>query len=515
MKRKCKYITIIFLALISLYSCDKNLDINPTKELESDYFSDEERLQRGIIAVYAKLTDLYSYNANAPMHKLWLLPGDDMRSNNPRSADTFKGLAGNDADIQNVWNRLYQLITRANTMLQKIEEKGSVYTTPGMKDYNTGELLFLRSWAFYKLWTWWGKAPIVTERAIGLENIYPSPSTGMEMLDKAIADLELAATLLPESWPTAESGRINRDAAYGLLVKSYVTRACYNNKNVDDYTKAIASFGKISSNKKLTKHFGENFDYRFENNSESLFEFQASLKTAENPWLDNDFSDAVGSMGAFYKHFLNVNQNQGALVGPTRKLVDAFNPADPRIAETYTKTNIGAWSFAGGFMMVKYVNGDRNLFAGIGTINSINNTRILRLADVKLLVAEAYLQTNQADKALLQVNDIRTRARISTPSGAEATEPANLTSVTMQDIIDERLRELAGEEGIRWNDLRRWHVAGYIDMSTWTKTDFGFLPSYDDNLWGFNVQTHLLMPIPNSEMNTNPKMLESGQNPGY
>ena len=36
---------------------------------------------------------------------------------------------------------------------------------------------------------------------------------------------------------------------------------------------------------------------------------------------------------------------------------------------------------------------------------------VLRLADVKLLVAEAYLQTNQMAKALEQVNEIRPRVR--------------------------------------------------------------------------------------------------------
>lgn len=44
--------------------------------------------------------------------------------------------------------------------------------------------------------------------------------------------------------------------------------------------------------------------------------------------------------------------------------------------------------------MVKYINGERGKYAGIANINSYN-TRLLRLADVKLLVAEAYLQTNQ------------------------------------------------------------------------------------------------------------------------
>jgi starch-binding outer membrane protein, SusD/RagB family len=85
----------------------------------------------------------------------------------------------------------------------------------------------------------------------------------------------------------------------------------------------------------------------------------------------------------------------------------------------------------------------------------------------------------------------------------------------MQDIMVERFRELAGEEGHRWNDLRRWHNAGFINLANWDKTKFGFPAAYVDDLFGFAVDTHLLMPIPITELDNNPEMLESGQNPGY
>jgi len=496
-------------------ACDENLDVAPTKELESDYFTSELRMQTGMLAVYAKLTDLYTYNANNPMHKLWLLPGDDLRANNPRTLDTFKGLTGGDSDVTRAWDRLYQIVARANTMLEKIDQNPEVYTTPGMKDYNTGEMLFLRAWSFYKLWSWYEKAPVILERIVGLDNVYNGPSENLEMLDQAIADLERAATLLPDSWDPAEAGRVTKDAAFGMLVKCFVTRANHNGNHADDYNKAIAAFENISPAAQLVDHFGKNFDYQFENNSESLFEFQASLKTAENPWLDNDFGAAVGSMGAFYRHFLNHWTNQGTLVGPTIKLIAAFDPADPRVAETFETTEDVQWSFNGGYKMVKYVKDGRNQFGGIANINSINNTRLLRLADVKLLVAEAYLQTGQNAKALEQVNDIRKRARFSTPDGSEAAAPADLTSLTMQSIMDERLRELVAEDGIRWDDLRRWNAAGFINLKSWTKEDFGFASDYDDGLWGFEAPKNLLMPIPIEEMDNNPEMLESGQNPGY
>jgi hypothetical protein len=83
----------------------------------------------------------------------------------------------------------------------------------------------------------------------------------------------------------------------------------------------------------------------------------------------------------------------------------------------------------------------------------------------------------------------------------------------MTDIMQERFVELAGEEGIRWTDLRRWHAAGYINLGNWTASDFGY--GYDASLFDFKVDKHLLFPIPVSEMNSNPKMSEGGNNPGY
>src|SRR5690606_30182782 len=99
------------------------------------------------------------------------------------------------------------------------------------------------------------------------------PSEGFEMLDKAIEDLEYAATVLPveDFWSAeTERGRAFKESAYGLLVKCYTLRARYNQGNVDDYNKAIVAFEKITTRELV--HFAENFDFKFENNSESLFE---------------------------------------------------------------------------------------------------------------------------------------------------------------------------------------------------------------------------------------------------
>lgn len=531
--KKTTYFPIFMLLLSALplfTSCERSLDIDPTKELESVYFETEERMQRGVGGAYAAITNLYGPKLNAAsLHQPLLLPADDIVSDGTDATFmTFSGLNSTNGSLEEMWRRLYAIAGRCNFMLDKLEqpEIQDIYVTPGLMEANKGEMLFIRSWAFARLWDWWRKAPLQEERIGTIEDAVLPPSEGFQMLDNAIASLEEAAGLLPESWDDANRGRITKNSAYGLLVKLHVMRACYNNASTGDYQEAIDAFNNISSGSQLVL-FGENFDYRHENNAESLFEFQAShAPFRDNAWLDNDFGGDVGQMGAFYHMFTNHWGNyRSGRMGPSPKLRSAYETGDPRMNETFRDTTLldnleGAhwwivrWNRFDGHAMVKYVNGERgNVFEQTWFISSSNNTRLLRLADVKLAVAEAYLATGNAGEALNQVNDIRKRARESTPDGSESPVPADLPSVTMEDIMHERFLELAGEEGHRWTDLRRWHAAGYIDLATWTAEDFGF--PFDPGLFAFDVSKHLLFPIPQSELDRNPLMVESGNNPGY
>ena len=536
MKRFKRY-TYIIMACCSLTgflsSCADELDIKPTKELENEYFTSEQRVQQGIGACYAAITNMYAplLNDGGGIHRIMFLPGDDVtnRDAGHQDLEAFAGLNSSNGQISTSWTRLYQLVYRTNFMLEKLEDPEiiALYNRDGLWNANKGEALFLRSWVFLRLWDWFRKAPIQDKRITTIGDAVLPPSSGFEMLDKAIADLEQAAQLLPPEnyWDVAtEKGRIFNESAYGLLVKCYVLRARYNGANADDYRKAIAAFEKITTRKLV--HFEENFDYHFENNEESLFEFQASHATnQDNAWLDNNFGGAVGQMGAMYHYCTEHWSNyESGIFGPTSKLVNAFEDGDPRKESTVSKTrtnvngdpnepNNNPWGYFDGYQLQKYVKPGRCWFEPTWGISSTNNTRLLRYADVKLLAAEAYLQAGDATKALTQVNDIRARARRSTPDGTTATAPADLSSVTINSIMDERLRELAAEEGIRWTDLRSWHAAGFIDLNTWTAADFGY--NYAATNFEFIAPKHLLFPIPQKEMNSNPLMMNSGNNPGY
>jgi starch-binding outer membrane protein, SusD/RagB family len=509
--KKYKYIIglgVLLSGLVIFFACEDRLDKLPYSDTEASYFTSQANFEGGILGIYAKLTDWYWYANNDCLYDFWLLPGDDLTTREDRNYEHFAALQPGDGHVNRYWTTAYQIIGRANVMLEKIEEvEDGIYVDANLKNYNKGEALFLRALCFYRLWSYYGTAPIITTRISGIgEQTKPLGSTGTQMLDQAITDLTEAASLLPDKWEAENAGRATSDAAYGLLGKCYVTRACYGGGTAD-YTAAITAFNNIQ-NAQLTPQFGSNFDAWDENNIESLFEFQGSeAKPSDNIWLSNDFG-TIGSMSSYFGYFNCLwDWWSGMPWVPTDKLRAAFEPGDPRINETFqanSGVNYDGWEF------IKYTK--RDMLAPGTSGASLNNPRILRYGDVLLMRAEAYLQTGNAVAALADVNAIRKRARESDPVSAV---PADLATVTMQNIMDERFRELAGEEGYRFLDLKRWDAAGYIDLGSWSNDDFGpSLRTTDINFegWYSETQGKMLYPIPTGEIDFNPNI---SQNTGY
>ncbi|WP_029282915.1 RagB/SusD family nutrient uptake outer membrane protein [Pedobacter sp. R20-19] len=134
------------------------------------------------------------------------------------------------------------------------------------------------------------------------------------------------------------------------------------------------------------------------------------------------------------------------------------------------------------------------------------DTYIFRLGETYLLAAEASLQAGNLPKALQFFNAIRTRAAktgTNPASGLSYAAEMQVTSLSLDDILDERARELSGEE-FRWYELKR---TGKLISRVLT---------YNDEAKASNTlkSFHLLRPIPQSQIDLN-----SGaafpQNPGY
>lgn len=127
---------------------------------------------------------------------------------------------------------------------------------------------------------------------------------------------------------------------------------------------------------------------------------------------------------------------------------------------------------------------------------------LIRLGDVILMLAEAYNEAGETDKAVIELNKIRARAGM-----PELNSGAAWLAVTGNEEMAERIRrerafELAGE-GQRYWDLRRW---GLLEASVKNATDI-----FGDLMYTRSYQPrHEMWPIPLVEMerNTNLKQNE-------
>lgn len=519
MNNKYKLIVVIIFIVLELFiSCNQeSLEQIPCSETEATYYKDDEQFFRAIVGAYAKLSDIFWFNNNNPKHYIWLLPGDDLTSNGGYFSEHFVNIKSSEPGLNEIWMIYYEIISRANMVLEKIEmaqNDPDVRITEVTTRWVKGEALFLRSLMYYKLWNFWGTAPLINKRIKDIDDVHQPNSQNTELLDQAIADLSLAATILPSAWEEIYSGRVTSDAAFGLLGKCYVFRADYyrqtdRGKSNADYAAAISAFNSITSHSLEGVAFADNFDPSKENNHESLFEFQASLKYGfEKLWLGNDWG--VGAMHAYWG-FFNCEWSfwAGTPFIPTQKIIHAFEPGDPRIVECIDSTTDQRFN---GTMWTKYI---KNIGTQ-GMTASLNNPRILRYADVLLLCAEAVLQSG-GDKAeaIGLINQVRARAR-GTGSLIPADHPITEVNpdVIMQWIMDERFLELSGEDDHRWFDLKRWHYAGYIDLGTWDSGDNGFSSRRSDfDFPGFFEDTrgNMWFPIPDEEIKYNSNIK---QNPG-
>ncbi|MCF2491604.1 RagB/SusD family nutrient uptake outer membrane protein [Dyadobacter sp. CY347] len=499
MKTISKHILLpLFAILLLTTSCkEENIDLVPLSITEASYYKEEIDFDRSVLGIYSKLTDLYWFNVNEPIHGFWLLPGDDITTIGTEAFEIFGTLQSADSKINNYYRTCYQLINRANITLEKIDEEKGIYVTPNLKDHHRGEALFLRGLMYFNLSNYFGTSPLILKRVQSTEEITQPNATEGSLLDQAISDFQAAAALLPAGWDNANRGRATVNSANGYLGKALVYRASM--KKVDaDYLSAIAAFDKIKG-VSLMPDFASNFNAEEENNAESLFEFQASQPGGwDNVWLNNDFNNNDGAMSAYWGFY----ENHWSLFGAapylgSKKLLAAFDPADPRLPVTMDATTRA---------ITKYVAKDIKSSSGVG---SLNNPRLLRYADILLLKAEAIIMSNgKLADAVQLINQVRSRARKMKPNGVVPMDYATTQTdknTVMEWVANERFIEFAGEEGFRWLDLRRWHMNGRIDLSKWNF-------SSDRSDVKISVPKNLYYPIPLNEVDLNPNVK---QNPGY
>jgi hypothetical protein len=497
---KIKHITLYFLSITVLsgaYSCKKFTDLTPVSEATTaNAYNTAEDAEAALIGAYQSfasqeyyvwdnvvLSDVISDNHYAG--------GDDI---NIMAIDKLN-LLPTDSRFLNDWGALFNAILKANIVLAKV---------PGIKDTKLdigsrreqilGEASFLRAFHYYNLVTLWGGVPLITSP---LASTDPSStniprSSEDDVYAQIIKDLEFAAANLPDKFDgdiSISKGRATKGAANALLAKVYAQ------KPTKDYNKVLLYCDSVI-NSPIGYQLLPNYDYLFDdnhyNNSESILEAQ--------------FTGTAGGNGNYGSSLLLppsiTLDTWRKFVTPSHDLINAFDAAGDNVRKNSTIIWESApWIDEYWGNSINYVIPFSYKWRNkSGWNNSTSRQYFLRLADIILLKAEAM---NELGQPVADVKSVILQVRQRVGLGdVTATNQADLRTA----ILNERRLELA-QEGQRWNDLKRYGVAvqtmnalNEIDLRTNTKTNYNA------------TTTKLLLPIPQIELDRNPKLV---QNPGY
>ena len=377
-------------------------------------------------------------------------------------SETFRGLIK-----LRRWDLYYRAIDQMNRCIKFIEPIPLTNFTSvnkqAAKDQLIGENYFLRAFAYFYMARIWGDVPLVIESAAdaaGASNIGRTPQA--QVLDQCIKDLEAAIKLMP--YVTAPTGnrsiKANRATCFALLAHIYAWRGDY--AKVLPAADSVILRGGYSHVTRANKTVYLNM-FRG-NSSEGIFEISQNA--------NNEGANISNAYGAITNNIAGRTLKAPyllTLVGNSLFTLDAgnLNNLFPNNADSVDLRRRNGFDFWGTTdpICVKYSN---ILYTGPNNTAplSLNNIIVFRLADIKLLKAEALASAGNAAEARTIVNEIRALAGLT----ASTAPDANI----FETVIQERGRELF-LEGHRFYDLvrlaRKTNIIRFNGTGTITRMD--------------------------------------------
>ena len=466
-----------------------------------------------------------------------------------------------------VWNHLYKIIGLCNSSIDKLTPFLEAH--PDYKAY-VSELRALRAIYYYYAMDLFAQVPVVTSSTQSTNDV--KQSNRSDVFKFVTSELEAALPDLGDGHcqnTGAYYGRVTKAVAYMCLAKCAINAPVYTiddtsassyqafvGDDLSKQAKASETLGQAVSDKgktimmtvdgtqrncwetvkycvdkiqaagySLTANYADNFVKANESSTENIFVRPNDDKTYKITdynlmrSLHYNHASAIGYSGwngacatvramevmgygtanedprlrlnywcdrDFEKEQHTGSLNDGATktpleYEPLKAVVNFGNDADPHDVK------------CAGARFKKYE------YDGTASTQGQNNNDLViwRFGDALLLKAEAEYRLGDKGEALRIVNEIRTRAK-ATPR----------TSLTLNDILDERMIELA------WEGTRRQDQIRFCTFTEPTVDRYPGVPhsslagDYNDDKTGYTV----VYPIPYSVLNLNKKLV---QNPGY
>ncbi len=416
--------------------------------------------------------------------------------------------------LQGFYYRLYTGIDYCNHYLEKCADYDATMTA---------EARFLRAMYYYHLMDCFGNVPFTEV----ISSDCPKQIKRAELfkyIEKEL--LEIEPNLLEAEARTSSDknyGRADKSAAWLLLARLYLNAEVYT--GTAQWAKAKEYAEKVINSKHVLWTTGANGFSAYQmlfmgDNGESGASCEAILPVLQDGVTTTSYGTTMFLMASCWKADMNTygNYNTTEFWSGNRarkNLVDKFFPTSdaPNVETEVMTTEAGddralfygkdrtlsitdPAEFTSGFSVAKY----RNTYSTGGSAHATKfvdtDYFLMRSAEAYLIAAEADARTNggtTSETGAKYINALRTRAHASTKA-----------SYSLQDILDERSRELYFE-GFRRTDLVRYgQFAGMSDYKwEWKGGVQG----------GVNIDSHLnIFAIPYADMNANPNLV---QNPGY
>lgn len=525
--KKIIYSVLTVLALAGMTSCSDFLDEQkPQGVLDSDQVKDPSNVDNLVISAYAIFTTAEDINSSFSMWNFDVRSDDAYKGGNGTSdGDVFhqleieQGVLTTNWNINDMWVRLYNCISRVNSAISMLEQTDDSYQ---LKAQRLGEMKFLRGYAHFLLKRLYKNIPFIMDANLSEEdynNLSNTEFTNDEGWQQIINDVKAAYDVLPVT--QSDKGRPTKAAAAAFLTKLYLYKAYRQDDptknevtsiNQDDLNKvieysdpAIYTAGGFG----LESDFHNNFrpEPQYENGTESIWAMQYSMNDGTK------YGNLNWSYGLIVPNIPGVTDGGCDFYKPSQNLVNAFRTdadghpyidtfnnkdydksedyADPRLFLTvgipglpyeFNKNFImdesATWSRSNG-LYGYYVTLKQNVDPESGYLikgswwGTSMNRIVFRYADVMLERAEAYAQLGESSKAITLVNDIRKRAKQSTGMIANypsdygvkfniSTYDGNYSAEEALKIVKMERRLEMGMESERFFDLVRWGEADSV-----------------------------------------------------
>ena len=559
--KKILYSVLTVLALVGTTSCSDFLDDQkPQGVLDSDMVKEPSNVDNLVISAYAVFTTAEDVNSSFSMWNFDVRSDDAYKGGNGTSdGDVFhqleieQGVLTTNWNINDMWVRLYNCISRVNSAISVLETTSDSYQ---LKAQRLGEMKFLRAYAHFLLKRLYKNIPFIMDANLKQEDYNTLSNTEFnndEGWQQIINDVEYAYSVLPVK--QTDKGRPSKAAAAAFLTKAYLYKAYRQDDpssnqvtsiNREDLLKVIEysnpdiySAGGFD----LEADFHNNFrpETQYENGVESIWAMQYSINDGTK------YGNLNWSYGLIVPNIPGVTDGGCDFYKPSQNLVNAFRTdadghplfdtfnnkdydltqdADPRLFLTVGLTGLpyefnskymmdasSTWSRSNG-LYGYYVTLKQNVDPDCGYMvkgswwGTPMNRIVFRYADVLLERAEAYAQLNETGEAIKLVNKIRLRAKQST--GMIANYPSdygvkfNIStyngSYSQEDALKivkmERRLEM-GMESERFFDLVRWGEAEKV-LNKYFAEETNNCSIYGDAHFTANKNEYL--PIPFSQV---------------